>query len=54
MTTHYFETVNEVLPLLNELEAGDVILVKASRAEHFEELADSIIDRWNNEEGERI
>jgi len=54
MATHYFETVNEVLPLLNELEAGDVILVKASRAEHLEVLADSIIDRWNNEEGERI
>jgi UDP-N-acetylmuramoyl-tripeptide--D-alanyl-D-alanine ligase len=54
MMTHYFESVNDVLPLLNELEAGDVILVKASRAEHLEVLADSIINRWNNEEGERI
>ena len=54
MTTHYFSTVNEVVPLLNEFEAGDVILVKASRAEHLEVLADSIINHWNNDEGERI
>jgi UDP-N-acetylmuramoyl-tripeptide--D-alanyl-D-alanine ligase len=54
MTTHYFEAVKDVLPLLNELEAGDVILVKASRAEHLEILADSIVHLWNNVEGERI
>ena len=54
MMTHYFASVNEVAPLLNELEAGDVILVKASRAEHLEFLASQIIDSWNNAEGERI
>jgi UDP-N-acetylmuramoyl-tripeptide--D-alanyl-D-alanine ligase len=54
MTTHYFNSVSDVLPLLNELEAGDVILVKASRAEHLEILAETIINRLNNVEGERI
>ena len=54
MMTHYFASVNEVNPLLRELEAGDVILVKASRAEHLEVLASQIIDSWNNAEGERI
>ena len=54
MMTHYFAAVSEVAPLLNELEAGDVILVKASRAEHLEVLASQIIDSWNNAEGERI
>jgi UDP-N-acetylmuramoyl-tripeptide--D-alanyl-D-alanine ligase len=53
MCTHYFDSVNEVSPLLNELEAGDVILVKASRAEHLEVLAQQILDSWNNVEGER-
>jgi UDP-N-acetylmuramoyl-tripeptide--D-alanyl-D-alanine ligase len=54
MSTHYFASVKDVAPLLNELEAGDVILVKASRAEHLEVLAHQIIDSWNNVEGERI
>lgn len=54
MMTHYFGSVNEVAPILDELEAGDVILVKASRAEHLELLASQIIDSWNNAEGERI
>ena len=54
MSTHYFASVKDVALLLNELEAGDVILVKASRAEHLEVLAHQIIDSWNNVEGERI
>lgn len=54
MSTHYFDSVTDVTPLLNELEAGDVILVKASRAEHLEVLAHQILDSWNNVEGERI
>jgi UDP-N-acetylmuramoyl-tripeptide--D-alanyl-D-alanine ligase len=56
-TTHYFDTVSETLPLLAELHAGDVILVKASRAEHLEVLAKEIEDLWsamqsNGNEGE--
>jgi UDP-N-acetylmuramyl pentapeptide synthase len=39
--------VSATLPLLSELEAGDVILVKASRAEHLEDLAKEIEDRWS-------
>lgn len=54
MSTHYFASVKDVAPLLSELEAGDVILVKASRAEHLEVLAEQILDLWNNAEGERI
>lgn len=54
MSTHYFASVNDVAPLLQEFEAGDVILVKASRAEHLETLASQITDEWNNVEGERI
>jgi UDP-N-acetylmuramoyl-tripeptide--D-alanyl-D-alanine ligase len=46
-TTHYFDSVSATLPLLSELEAGDVILVKASRAEHLEDLAKEIEDRWS-------
>lgn len=52
MTTHYFASVNDVVPLLTELESGDVILVKASRAERLEVLADSIINMWSEVEGE--
>ena len=54
MTTHYFSSVDGALELLPELEAGDVILVKASRAEHLEVLAERITDTWNSSEGERI
>ena len=54
MTTHYFSSVEGALELLPELEAGDVILVKASRAEHLEVLAERITDKWNSSEGERI
>lgn len=46
-TTHYFDSVSATLPLLNELEAGDVILVKASRAEHLENLAIEIENSWS-------
>ena len=43
---------------LNELEPGDVILVKASRAEHLEVLAEHIESGWSKnsvetEEGEK-
>ena len=35
---------------IKELTAGDCILVKASRAEHLELLAQSIMNSWNREE----
>ena len=40
---HYFVGVNEAKSVISELEPGDVILVKASRAEHLEELAMAIV-----------
>ena len=57
-TTHYFDSVSTAQSLLNELEPGDVILVKASRAEHLEVLAEHIESGWSKnsvetEEGEK-
>ena len=54
MSTHYFSSVDGAREILREFEAGDVILVKASRAEHLEVLADHITSMWNTSEGERI
>jgi hypothetical protein len=50
--------VSTAQSLLNELEPGDVILVKASRAEHLEVLAEHIESGWSKnsvetEEGEK-
>lgn len=42
--THYFGSVAEAKNLVKEFEAGDVVLVKASRAEHLEELANAFIE----------
>ena len=39
---HLLEKREDALQLVTEMSAGDVILVKASRAEKFEELALSI------------
>jgi UDP-N-acetylmuramoyl-tripeptide--D-alanyl-D-alanine ligase len=39
---HVFENKEEAVTLVNEMSPGDVILVKASRAEKFEELAQGI------------
>jgi UDP-N-acetylmuramoyl-tripeptide--D-alanyl-D-alanine ligase len=52
MTTHYFSSVDDAKSLVSEFEAGDVILVKASRAEHLEVLAQHITEMWNSSEGE--
>ena len=43
MTTHYFLTQEEALPISRHFSQGDVVLVKASRAEHLEELAEKLI-----------
>lgn len=39
---HYFEKVDGAFGLIKRLEPGDVVLVKASRAEHLEVLAQQI------------
>ncbi|MBU3692160.1 MAG: UDP-N-acetylmuramoyl-tripeptide--D-alanyl-D-alanine ligase [Candidatus Nanopelagicaceae bacterium] len=50
--THYFESVTDAKSLETAMEAGDVVLVKASRAEHLEELANAFIEirKANGEE----
>jgi UDP-N-acetylmuramoyl-tripeptide--D-alanyl-D-alanine ligase len=59
---HLFEEKVDALQLVHEMSAGDVVLVKASRAEKFEELAQAISGRISevisagseiSEEGER-
>jgi UDP-N-acetylmuramyl pentapeptide synthase len=42
--THYFGSVVAANTLQSAFEAGDVVLVKASRAEHLEELANAFIE----------
>lgn len=53
ITTHFFanpEVASEILP---ELAPGDVVLVKASRAEHLELIAEKIKNYWSAQrEGE--
>jgi len=43
MTPHYFLTQEEALGITRYFEDGDVVLIKASRAEHLDELAEKII-----------
>ena len=43
MTTHYFLTQEEALGISKHFSDGDVVLVKASRAEHLDELAEKLI-----------
>jgi len=38
-----------VVKLLNQMQSGDVLLVKASRAEHFEEIAQEVAANWQTE-----
>jgi len=56
MTTHYFLTQEEALGLSKYFSHGDVVLVKASRAEHLDELAEKLLvavsQRVANEGGE--
>ena len=47
---HVAKTVADAEKFISELTAGDCILVKASRAEHLEVLAQSIMNSWHREE----
>jgi UDP-N-acetylmuramoyl-tripeptide--D-alanyl-D-alanine ligase len=42
---HLFEEKADAVQLVHEMSAGDVVLVKASRAEKFEELARAISEK---------
>jgi UDP-N-acetylmuramoyl-tripeptide--D-alanyl-D-alanine ligase len=57
MTVHLFEDKDDALSLVDQMRSGDVILVKASRAEAFEEIAQAISSKLDTrsddtEEGE--
>ena len=47
---HSVPTLAGAESFIKELAAGDCILVKASRAEHLELLAQTIMNSWNREE----
>jgi UDP-N-acetylmuramoyl-tripeptide--D-alanyl-D-alanine ligase len=50
MLTHYFLTQEEALESLSHIQRGDVLLVKASRAEHLDELAEKLVAIWQVKE----
>jgi len=50
MVLHYFPDRESALEIAQHFSAGDVVLVKASRAEGFEELAVNIINAWKASE----
>ena len=47
MVTHYYAQQSEAQELFSHFEVGDVILVKASRAEHLEIIAAEIAKFWS-------
>jgi UDP-N-acetylmuramoyl-tripeptide--D-alanyl-D-alanine ligase len=52
-TVHEMDDKNLVVALLNEMQSGDVLLVKASRAEHFEEIAQEVAANWQTDAGKK-
>jgi UDP-N-acetylmuramyl pentapeptide synthase len=46
MLVHFFLTQEEALEMLDHVREGDVLLVKASRAEHLDELSEKLIANW--------
>jgi UDP-N-acetylmuramoyl-tripeptide--D-alanyl-D-alanine ligase len=51
-TLHYCEDIARALSLVSHFEPGDVVLVKASRSEHFEILSQGLEDLWREMRGE--
>jgi UDP-N-acetylmuramoyl-tripeptide--D-alanyl-D-alanine ligase len=45
-TLHYCEDIEQALSLVSHCAQGDVVLVKASRSEHFEMLSQGLEDSW--------
>ena len=50
---HDLDDKNLVVALLKEMQSGDVLLVKASRAEHFEEIAQEVATNWQTDAGKK-
>ena len=52
-TVHDFSDKSSVVSLLNQMQSGDVLMVKASRAEHFEEIAQEVAANWQTDAGKK-
>lgn len=52
MDVHFCNTKEDALEISNYFSPGDVVLVKASRAERLEELVQSLIENWEQRVGE--
>lgn len=50
-TIHFYPDQNSATELLQRFDSGDVVLVKASRAEHLEVTAEQIINGWSERMG---
>lgn len=47
-SVHSFADPESCQQIIRELQPGDVVLVKASRAEHLETIAERIVNDWSN------
>ena len=50
ITVHLLDSKESAGKLVSQMSQGDVVLVKASRAEKFEEIAELITERWSSRE----
>ncbi len=51
MITHHYASIDECLSMTDHFSAGDVLLVKASRSEGFEILAQKLENMWLDKSG---
>lgn len=51
MFTHHYASIDECLSMTDHFSAGDVVLVKASRSEGFEILAQKLESMWLDKSG---
>jgi UDP-N-acetylmuramoyl-tripeptide--D-alanyl-D-alanine ligase len=51
MLIHHYSSIDECLSMAEYFSAGDVVLVKASRSERFEVLAQKLEELWLNKSG---
>jgi UDP-N-acetylmuramoyl-tripeptide--D-alanyl-D-alanine ligase len=50
---HELDDKSSAVTLLSQMQSGDVLLVKASRAEHFEEIAQEVAANWQTDAGKK-
>jgi UDP-N-acetylmuramoyl-tripeptide--D-alanyl-D-alanine ligase len=50
---HELDDTSSAVTLLSQMQSGDVLLVKASRAEHFEEIAQEVAANWQTDAGKK-